>query len=210
MGAMDGERRQGLKAFADRVMSGCRILPFMSASASPAVVSLDSVPTAAVSRSRVTSVDALRGLVVLTMIFVNDLAGAPNTVVPAWMKHFQAQSGMTFVDLVFPAFLFIVGMSLPLALGSRMRRGEPLWRLLGHVFLRTASLLCIGVLMVNGIPDAGRMGWSGALWATLMYLSAILAFCTISPGGGGEDSARHRRLWRPASISLRVVGLASL
>src|SRR5512136_2578916 len=99
----------------------------MSASASPAVGPCKPESARPAVPSRVTSIDALRGLVVFTMIFVNDLAGASDTIVPAWMKHFHGRSGMTFVDLVFPSFLFIVGMSLPLALGPRLRKGEPFW-----------------------------------------------------------------------------------
>ena len=52
-----------------------------------------------------------------TMIFVNDLAGVSPNTVPWWMRHFPGNgNGMTFVDLVFPAFLFLVGMSIPSAL----------------------------------------------------------------------------------------------
>jgi predicted acyltransferase len=116
------------------------------------------------------SIDALRGLVIFTMIFVNDIASVSSEIVPASLRHFQGQSGMTFVDLVFPAFLFIVGMSVPLALGARLGRGEPLWRCLLHVVIRTLSLLFIGVMMVHGTPDSNEMGWSGALWSTLMFL----------------------------------------
>ncbi|HRZ56576.1 MAG TPA: DUF5009 domain-containing protein [Candidatus Paceibacterota bacterium] len=75
---------------------------------------------------RVASIDALRGLVMFTMIFVNYLAGA-GEIVPDWMVHFSDRhpnaSGMTFVDVVFPAFLFIVGMSIPFPLGARLARG---------------------------------------------------------------------------------------
>src|SRR5271154_1350095 len=85
---------------------------------------------------RVVSVDALRGLVMFTMIFVNDLAGAPHETVPDWMRHFHGRSGMTFVDLVFPAFLFIVGMSIPFALGPRIKRGEAMWKIVLHVLVR--------------------------------------------------------------------------
>src|SRR5215475_3188421 len=80
-------------------------------------------------QQRVASIDALRGLVMFTMIFVNDIAGAPKEIVPAWMKHFHGKSGMTFVDLVFPAFLFIVGMSIPFGLGARLGRGEALGKI---------------------------------------------------------------------------------
>lgn len=60
--------------------------------------------------SRIASIDAVRGLVMFTMIFVNDIAGVSDKIVPAWMRHYHGPDGMTFVDLVFPAFLFIVGL----------------------------------------------------------------------------------------------------
>jgi heparan-alpha-glucosaminide N-acetyltransferase len=73
---------------------------------------------------RIISIDVLRGLTILIMIFVNDVAGV--TGIPAWMKHIEPPEadGMTFVDVVFPAFLFIVGMSIPFALGKRLQNGE--------------------------------------------------------------------------------------
>src|ERR1700744_911366 len=69
-------------------------------------------PPPEVRAPRITSIDALRGFVMFTMIFVNDLAGAPKRLVPDWMVHFSDRhrggSGRTFVDLVFPGFLVIV------------------------------------------------------------------------------------------------------
>ena len=111
------------------------------------------------SPARVISIDAARGLVMFTMIFVNDIAGVSHKVVPAWMRHFKGRSGMTFVDMVFPAFLFIVGMSIPSALGGRLRAGElspatawaaaHVWKTLLHIVTRALALLVIGILMVN-------------------------------------------------------------
>jgi predicted acyltransferase len=161
--------------------------------------------------TRITSVDALRGFVMFMMIFVNDLSGA-GKLVPDWMVHFSDRhhggSGMTFVDLVFPAFLFLVGMSVPLALGGRMAKGQPVWKSLGHVALRTLSLLGIGILMVHETPDTAAMGWSGNWWCVLMYLSAIAAFCSISPRPSAPESRWH--VWRIASFCVRLAGLAAL
>jgi predicted acyltransferase len=188
----------------------------MSVLAEPAPVVSTSRSSAALpltSPQRITSIDALRGLVMFTMIYVNDIAGA-GEIVPNWMVHFSDRhrggSGMTFVDLVFPAFLFIVGMSIPFALRSRIARGEPWWKLLLHVLIRSASLLMIGILMVNGErgPNAEKMGWSRTLWAALLFLSAIFAFCTISPPA--SSTAKMKRIFAIVTISLRVLGFATL
>jgi predicted acyltransferase len=115
---------------------------------------------------------------------------------------------MTFVDLVFPAFLFIVGMSIPLALGVRMEKGEPVWKTLGHVAVRTMSLLFIGILMVHGTPDTDALGWSGNWWCVLMYVSAIAAFCSISPRPSTPELSRN--IWRNANRCVRLAGLVAL
>jgi predicted acyltransferase len=155
---------------------------------------------------RITSIDALRGLVMFTMIFVNDLAGAPERLVPDWMAHFgdrhpHGGSGMTFVDLVFPGFLFIVGMSIPFALGPRLARGESVWKILGHILIRTLALLAIGILMVNG--ESGGT----APWYALMFLSSILAFCQVTPRGGTPESVIR---WKQVTLALRGLGFAGM
>jgi predicted acyltransferase len=176
---------------------------------------LPGVASAALQPShRITSIDALRGLVMFSMIYVNDVAGA-GKVVPDWMVHFSDRhkhggSGMTFVDVVFPAFLFIVGMSIPFALRGRIARGQPWWRIGLHVLVRTASLLAIGILMVNGEsgPDRTQTGFSRNTWSALLFAGAILAFCDIAPPSVPDE--RRRRAWRWISVALRVVGVATL
>ncbi len=163
----------------------------------------DDLQTDTVPARRIMSIDALRGLVIFTMIYVNDIAGVGSRIVPAWMRHYQGPDGMTFVDLVFPAFLFIVGMSVPIALHARLARGEPFWKCLLHIVLRTLSLLVIGIMIVNGSPDSEKMGWSGSLWSTLMFLAAISAFSTLA-------LPRRERMSRVITVALRVLGLVSL
>jgi len=167
--------------------------------------------TSTTETQRITSIDALRGFVMFMMIFVNDLSGA-GKIVPDWMVHFSDRhrdgSGMTFVDLVFPAFLFIVGMSVPFAFGGRMAKGQPAWKTLGHAGIRTLSLLFIGILMVHETPDTAALGWPGDWWCVLMYLSAIAAFCSISPRLSAPESRGNA--WRIASRCVRLAGLAVL
>src|SRR6516162_9360338 len=82
---------------------------------------------------RVASVDAMRGLTILLMVFVNDLGrGAP-----AWMHHIQPSNadGMTLADVVFPMFLFLVGVSIPLAFERARAAGRSKGAQLGHVLI---------------------------------------------------------------------------
>src|SRR5262245_45180789 len=102
------------------------------------------LPTHAPRReARLQSLDVLRGLDVLLMLFVNEMAGVHGT--PAWLRHVPpGVDGMTLTDVVFPAFLFIAGMAIPLAAGSRLGRGESrstVWR---HIAVRTTALLVMG------------------------------------------------------------------
>jgi predicted acyltransferase len=178
---------------------------------SPQMLHSSSQGTATTQPPRITSIDALRGFVMFMMLFVNALSDA-GKIVPDWMVHFSDRhrdgSGMTFVDLVFPAFLFIVGMSVPLAFGGRMAKGQPVWKTLGHVAIRTLSLLFIGILMAHGTPDTAALGWSGDWWCVLMYLSAIAAFCSIAPRPSALASRWN--VWKTVSFCVRLAGAAAL
>jgi len=167
---------------------------------------------------RITSIDAARGFVMLAMIFVNDIAGVSDKIVPWWMKHYSdmqpppaVDNGMTFVDLVFPGFLFLVGMSIPFALGNQLKKGEPWHSILAHVLIRTASLLLLGIMMVNA--EEGPSSWphlSRDAWTAMMFGCAILAFCQIAPFWlKKQDVERHRR-WRIISLATRSFGLIGL
>ena len=108
------------------------------------------------------------------MVFVNDVAGV--TELPAWMYHVPAEAdAMTFVDVVFPAFLIIVGMSIPLAINLRFNKGDDVWSITKHILLRSIGLIVLGVFMVN----AAEMNTEENLipkswWNVLLYTAAIL------------------------------------
>lgn len=155
---------------------------------------------------RVASIDAFRGLTIITMIFVNDVASVKG--VPWWMKHLPSDAdGMTFVDLVFPAFLFIVGMAMPFAIGRRLERGASAGIAWLHILLRTAGLLAAGVLMVNmGGLDSAATGMPKPVWALLVYLGMILVWNIYPDSGLGRKAGL---LLRPLGL-LILVGLAAI
>jgi heparan-alpha-glucosaminide N-acetyltransferase len=131
-------------------------------------------PAADTNSERIRSVDILRGLVILVMIFVNDaysIAGAPQIFLHA--KY--SQDGMTIADIVFPAFLFIVGLSLPFSLGKRLKKWESSLQIWEHIVKRSVVLLFIGFFMVNvGSIDRSNGILEYNFWSFLMLTGVIL------------------------------------
>ena len=152
--------------------------------------------------ARLACLDAFRGLDILIMIFVNYVAGM--RLSPAWLQHVgNGVDGYTITDVVFPGFLFIVGVAIPLALHRRMMAGESPWRLAKHVLSRTFALLFLGVLTVNeGSFDAAATGMSRALWFFLAFV-AVIVFWNIYPK---TEDAKKRRLYS----GLRIAAAAAL
>ena len=123
---------------------------------------------------RIASIDILRALTMVLMIFVNDLWSLTN--IPEWLEHVApGVDGIGLADVVFPAFLFIVGLSLPYAISTRRKKGASDWDLVKHILIRTIALLVMGVFLVNGetINEAAT-GISRHAWNTLSCLSFIL------------------------------------
>ena len=154
------------------------------------------------SRTRIRSIDALRGLTILVMVFVNQLAGVSG--MPQWARHMPADAdAMSFVDVVFPAFLFIVGMAIPFALEQRLSRGGDGADLQRHILGRTLGLVVLGLFMVNaeaGFNEA-FMPLRIAAWSLAFYVCVYLVwgvYGSAAPGG--------RNLWR----SVGVLGLLAL
>lgn len=149
-------------------------------------------------RARIASVDIMRGLTLVLMLFVNDLN---MKVAPGWLGHMAADfDGMGLADWVFPGFLFIVGMAIPFALAGRINKGEPLSKIFLHIIVRTISLLIIGILMLNtGRVNPETTGMGKDLWALLMYVSVFLVWNDYPAGRG-----------KVLFMILRATGVAAL
>ncbi len=140
-----------------------------------------SLPTS----KRALALDALRGLAILAML-LSSLMPEEDNALPGWMYHAQVAPphfiwsdrfpGITWVDLVFPFFLFSMGAAFPLAFSRRMDKGEPVWKLLAFV-LERGFLLTFFALFVMDIrphvlktnPDSATM-WVGLLGFLILFL----------------------------------------
>jgi predicted acyltransferase len=112
---------------------------------------------------------------------VNDLAGALQA--PAWLRHVGIDAdAMHLPDLVFPAFLFIAGVSIPLAFGRALARGQTRRQLRGKILGRTLALLVMGVVMAN---MEEHEPWARGRWGVLAYGALFLAFAVV-PGKPGR------------------------
>jgi predicted acyltransferase len=161
---------------------------------------------------RALALDALRGFAIFAMCLSGVL---PWGGLPSWMYHAQYKPitnnvglpsiqydgnwpGYTWVDLVFPAFLFSMGVAFPFALNSRLRKGVPAWKLVGGIFWRGVVLAAFAIYVqhiaphtISGSPDARVLLQSFTGFLLLFPILAIL------PEG-----------WKPElKMAIRAVGL---
>ena len=102
--------------------------------------------SAVLPSNRLVSVDVLRGITIAFMILVNN--GARHSYHA--LQHSE-WNGWTPTDLVFPTFLFLVGMTIVFSSQSRLNRGATKTSLLAHNIRRACILFLLG-LVVNGFP----------------------------------------------------------
>ncbi len=154
---------------------------------------------AGIAKERIVSIDVLRALTMILMIFVNDLWSLQN--IPAWLGHVDAnEDGMGLADVVFPAFLFIVGLSLPYSTDNRRARGDSDASLFGHVVWRTVALIIMGVFLVNGETiNAQATGIHRLVW------NSICCLCFILIWNSYPASTNRMIIW-----TLRAVAIVTL
>jgi len=98
---------------------------------------------------RLASLDVFRGMTIALMILVNNPGSWKYVYSP--LRHAKWH-GWTPTDLVFPFFLFIVGISLSFSLSRRKTQSSGSLQLYGKIFQRTVILFALGLLL-RLIPD---------------------------------------------------------
>jgi predicted acyltransferase len=124
---------------------------------------------------RIVSLDVFRGLTIAAMILVNNPGSWGSVYGP--LRH-AGWNGWTLADLVFPFFLFAVGVSVALSFGRRAEAGEDRGRLYLKIVRRTLILFALGLLL-NGFPgyDLPSVRIPGVLQRiSICYLAAAVIF----------------------------------
>jgi predicted acyltransferase len=129
---------------------------------------------------RLLSVDVLRGLTIAFMILVNNNG---NEAAAYWPLKHSAWNGCTPTDLVFPTFLFLVGISTVFSTASRLARGATKQSLFLHILRRSIILFLLGIL-VNSFPffHLHTMRFYGVLPRIAICYFITASLYLISPG----------------------------
>jgi len=151
---------------------------------------------------RIASIDIFRGLNILLMIFVNNLGEV--TGLPWWTYHRGDVNGMTYVDMVFPGFLFLMGMSIPLSVEARVTRGQSKPEIWAHVALRSLSLLILGLFIANAPHMDARLTHMSQSWWTILGLLGI-ALAWISFPGNDKRKVLYRTIRYAGLVLLAVL-----
>jgi predicted acyltransferase len=147
---------------------------------------------------RLASIDVFRALTMFLMIFVNDLWTLKD--IPAWLEHTKAQEdGMGLADTVFPAFLFIVGLSIPFAIGSRHSKGQSKKTISGHLLFRGITLIIMGFFHVNLETYSSAAMLPKPIWQILLTIGFFLIWLDYS-----RDTSKGKK-WLLQGIGIALL-----
>ncbi len=153
------------------------------------------------SNQRLLSLDVFRGLTIAGMILVNT-PGTWQYVYPP-LRHAEWH-GCTPTDWVFPFFLFIMGVAVPLALSKRIEQGDDRRQIMAKIFRRTLVIFAVG-LFLNAFPkfDFANLRIPGVLQRiALVYFFCALIFVYVKNWKTG--------LWISIGLLLLYWGLMTL
>ena len=150
---------------------------------------------------RLASIDTFRAITMFLMIFVNDLV--LDKGVPDWLEHAgEPEDRLGLADTVFPAFLFIVGLSIPFAIGGRIAKKFPRGSILLDIFRRSFALLTMGIFLVN----YEEYNIAGALLPKYLWLLLItIGFFLVWLDYPADLSTTKKRSLQGGGILLLVV-----
>lgn len=147
-------------------------------------------------KRRLASIDVIRALTMYFMVFVNDLW--TDKSIPGWLEHAPGKAdAMGFADIIFPAFLFIVGLSIPYSQQSRQARGESKPQIFQHIILRSIALIVMGFFQMNMENYSNQSLLPRAVWVILVTVSFFLIWM--------DYPKEKSKKWRWLQISGMVI-----
>ena len=135
--------------------------------------------TAHTPSKRIATIDILRGITIFAMILCANIGY--NSDLPAWMFHCQTPPptyafnpdvpGITWVDLVFPFFLFTMGAAFPLAMRKKLDNGVSRWEITGSLFRRWLTLTIFAIVLGNAYANgtSTRPAWMVQVFNILLW-----------------------------------------
>ncbi|MBP1646807.1 MAG: hypothetical protein H6Q30_252 [Bacteroidetes bacterium] len=145
------------------------------------------------SPKRLLSLDAFRGATIAAMILVNDPGSWDTTY--EQLKH-AAWNGWTITDMVFPFFLWIVGVAMTLSFAKRTEAGADRGKLMLHVVRRAAIIFALG-LFINGFPFGLAFGheFSFSTWRIPGVLQRIAVCYLVASAIFLSSTIRGQAIW---------------
>ena len=151
------------------------------------IITKNQIPKMSTTK-RIVSIDALRGFTMLFIIGAGEFFSSfyhvwPNSFTKALadnMEHADWE-GFYFLDLIFPLFLFLVGLLLPTVLMRRIEKGDTPRQLYPHILKRTLVLIFLGLVNYGLLRfDWGTMRWSSILGriGICYFLASLLVLHT--------------------------------
>lgn len=132
-------------------------------------------------KQRALSIDALRGYAIVTMVLIATIV---TTLLPGWMSHAQTPPpthefnpdlpGITWVDMVFPSFLFAMGAALPFSVGNRLKKGINRLKLSATALWRGLKLAYFAILIQHFYPYMLSAPQDVRSWLLAIFCFALL------------------------------------
>ncbi|MDR2126669.1 MAG: DUF5009 domain-containing protein [Prevotellaceae bacterium] len=156
---------------------------------------------------RIASIDIFRALTMLLMIFVNDIPALGDTV-PHWLHHAaQNEDMLGLSDIVFPCFLFCVGLSIPFAVKNRIDKGDSQLQIFAHISQRTVALLVMGLFSMNNFAATASTVGIATQWLKLLSIAAFFLIWNVYPKAEGITQKLFSALQISGWIILAAIAL---
>lgn len=160
---------------------------------------------------RLYALDIFRGITIAGMILVNN-PGSWSHIYPP-LRH-AGWHGATPTDWIFPFFLFIVGVAVPLAIGKRLERGDTSTSILSKIVVRSFIIFGLGLLLAAfphfGMKEAPKLIYTLQYFLIGVFIVLIFMRGIFHPRFDGFWGNNKNKRWLGLAALVAALGLASI